>query len=290
MGMTWLPMNYNPPKKAKKPMKIYVVTDNHLGYGDNYINEFVSFANDSDADFVLHLGDVIHSAKLESSTDDPEGLSKEEADKWYGKWKKLNKQNEIILGNRDVDTNYYPLGEDFWISQFGWEDREEKGGTKTQKSLVIDNGDVKALFILLSSYSANQDVSGTINWVEREINDFNGNIVVVADHFKQRYKSIQDLLIKNNVHTPCVFLHGHNHPDDTISRDTWGDEIGKFDFPALCITNLYSDGNAVSLELHKGGFKEYPIEHALNGFHVIRKLDIKNNEIKEPIYHYQTRA
>lgn len=263
------------------PLTLYVVTDAHVGRcdkGDDMM-KFAEMCNANKPDIVLDLGDTIEGSSTEfyDYVTDRQAALAQQLD-WLNAWNSINiEHKEVAFGNRDVREDY-PLGDDDWIGVLGYEDRPKIGGTSLQNSFTVENDDVKAMVIVTSQYSETFDLDKTLEWVEEEVLGFDGDFIVFAAHNAGLYPHFRDMLIKNDVETSVLYLHGHNHGPDTLVRDAWGYEQMKLDFPSFLVTDLMCSGKGAKFRLYPGGHYEK------------FRLDVRNREISEPEMHYQTRV
>ncbi len=176
----------------------------------------------------------------------------------------------------------------------GLSELHEIGGTKLQRSFIIDNSEMKVLVIITCVYPRGYSIRRTLRWISQKILDFEGDLIIFANHTGRIYPKIWRKLSGNNIDTPAIFLHGHNHGLDTISRDARGYEestralfrIGnRFSFfrrdsdaslPSYLITPLFRDGIGTKFVL-------YP-----NGEYEIFRLDTEAKTISKAKIHHQT--
>jgi hypothetical protein len=264
-------------------LRLYVVADAHLGHSDRGQNmlSFAKLCNRKKPDIVLDLGDTIQAgitSLYNKDTHREASLSQQED--WLAAWNQiLIKNKAVALGNRDLgpESKKYgcTLSEEKWINTLGYQNRPLRGGTKLQESFIVENDHLTALIFVLCTDCASYNKLETLDWIQSEVIDFSGDWLIFASHRPDIYPDIRDVLGKNQVNTPALFLHGHNHGPDTLVRDAWGFEQGSFDFPSYLVTPLMKKGIAVKFKLYLGGDYE------------IFRLDLRNQEISQPTIHHQ---
>ena len=266
--------------EASRPLTLYVVADAHVGLRDTgeTMMQFALLCNARQPDVVLDLGDAIHGERRGHYPMDHHEAALAQMQDWLRAWNKIDAPHKAIaLGNRDV-ARHGIRREAEWRQALGYEDRAPQGGSPFHSSFVVDNGTVRALFIVTSSYSECYDRSVTLDWVREEVTGFEGDFIVFADHRISLYRSYQTLLARAGVRTPALFLHGHNHGPDTLVRDAWGHERDDRPLPAYLLTALFMDGVAAKFQLYPDGRYEH------------FRLDVRTQEISEPTLHHQTRV
>lgn len=267
-----------------KKIRIYVIADAHVGDREKaeLLNKFSDMCNTKKPDLVLDLGDCISGEITELydyPTDRKAALSQKQD--WLSAWNSI--EDEIIkivaLGNRDIISERDPRGldEDLWIKVLEYDDRDLSGGTKLQTAFEVENHGIKGLVIILSTYSPNWDRDSTVVWIRDQIIEFDGDFILFANHSIHIYEDIRDLIEEYNIEVPSLFLHGHNHGTDTLTRDAWGYELNDLHFPSYLLVNFFGTGIGAKFEIYKDGtYKTY-------------RIDVINQEISLPYLHYQTR-
>lgn len=268
------------------PLTIYVVSDVHVGNTDSgeKMMAFVSMVNRNKPDVVLDLGDTFQAEISDLyPLDSHKKAAISQHNDWLKAWNSINVRHKAVaLGNRDLQTiirsDRSTLTEEIWIKNLGYEDKPVRGGTKLQESFILEGKDVRALFFVLGTYTESFSMEETMNWIREEVAEFEGDFIVFSNHSVGIYDNIRSVLIKNNVETPVLYLHGHNHGPDTLVRDAWGREQEDFNFPSYLLTEFLEKGVGAKFELYPGGrYEKY-------------RVDVINNTISEPVMHHQTRV
>lgn len=268
------------------PLRLYVVADAHVGNNDKGENmlAFANLANWNRPDVVLDLGDTFQAEISDHYNYDThkEAAFQQHRD-WLSAWNIIGiEYKAVALGNRDIRsetrTDRYTLSEDAWIASLGYEENPVRAGSRLLKSFIVKGEDVKALVFALCTYIDTFSMDEMTSWVQKEVAAFDGDYIIFGNHHVGVYEPLKKVLMENDVQTPAIFLHGHNHGPDTLVRDAWGLEQDDFDFPSYLVTDLMEKGIAAK-------FLFYP-----DGRYEKFRLDVNKSIISTPVMHHQTRV
>ena len=277
----FLVMNNDPA-----PLSLYVVADAHVGSKDKGENmmAFANLVNRNRPDVVLDLGDTFQAEITDLyNYGTPREAAFQQHRDWLRAWNSIEIEHKAVaLGNRDIRpetrTDRYTLSEDVWIASLGYQNNPVRAGSRLLKSLIVNGDDVKALVFALCTYVDTFSMDEMLSWVQEEVTAFDGDYIIFGNHHAGVYERLQTVLMENNVQTPAIFLHGHNHGPDTLVRDAWGLEQDDYYFPSYLVTDLMEKGVAAK-------FLFYP-----EGRYEKFRLDVHNGIISKPVMHHKTRV
>lgn len=267
-----------------KPITLYVIADAHVGHKEKaeYVQLFAHMCNINKPDIVIDLGDCIAGeiTELYNYSSDKQAAIAQQNDYFFA-WNSIqdNINKQVALGNRDLISikDSRGLQESQWIDILGYESRPKIGGTKLQTAFETKKrhimGSIKVKTIIFVTDAANYDENITLEWAKNLIREFDGDMIIFANHNIALYREIRDFFIIENIGTPAIYLYGHNHGSDTLTRDARGYESDKLDFPSYLMVNFFGTGIGAKFEIYKGG--------TYNAY----RIDTINQEISKPGLH-----